>query len=165
MTAAQYALSNKIPYIGLCLGLQVAVVAAARNAGITDAHTTEIDPNTAHPVIHTMEDQIGKEATGGTMRLGNYESIIKPNTLAAKVYGSRSAQERHRHRYECNNDYRDQYESWGIKVAATSPDEHLVEMIEAIDHPFFMAAQSHPEFNSRPHKPQPMFKAFIGSLL
>lgn len=99
------------------------------------------------------------------MRLGNYECVIVPDTLAAKTYKSKSTFERHRHRYECNNAYRDKYESWGIRVAGTSPDGNLVEMIEAIDHPFFLSAQSHPEFNSRPNKPQPMFVGFIKSLI
>ena len=165
IVAAQYALSAKFPYLGLCLGLQMAVIAAARNAGVTDANTTELDPNTTNPVISTMADQKGKEATGGTMRLGNYECIIKPGTLASVVYGKKSVLERHRHRYECNNDYLDKYESWGIQVAGLSPDGSLVEMIEAIDHPFFLSAQSHPEFNSRPNRPQPMFAGFIKSLI
>jgi CTP synthase len=163
--AAQYALKSKLPYLGLCLGLQVAVIAAARNAGITDAHTTEINPKTKHPVISTMADQKGKEATGGTMRLGNYECVIVSGTMAEVVYGRKTVTERHRHRYECNNEYRTQYQSWGIKVAGASPDGTLVEMVEAIDHPFFLSAQSHPEFNSRPNKPQPMFSGFIKSLL
>jgi CTP synthase len=163
--AAQYALKAKFPYLGLCLGLQMAVIAAARNAGIADANTTELDPNTTNPVISTMEDQKGKEATGGTMRLGNYECVIKPGTLASVVYGKKSVLERHRHRYECNNEYVEDYESWGIQVAGTSPDGSLVEMIEAIDHPFFLSAQSHPEFSSRPNRPQPMFAGFIKSLI
>lgn len=163
--AAQYALKAKFPYLGLCLGLQMAVVAAARNAGLSKANTTELDPNTPDPVISTMADQKGKEATGGTMRLGNYECVITPGSLASVVYGTKSVFERHRHRYECNNDYRDRYESWGIRVAGVSPDGNLVEMIEAIDHPFFLSAQSHPEFNSRPNRPQPMFAGFIKSLI
>ncbi len=165
ITAAQYALKSKLPYIGLCLGLQMAVVAAARNAGLTKANTIELDPNTPDPVIHIMEDQKYIKDMGGTMRLGNYECIIQPNTLASSVYKTKSTFERHRHRYECNNAYRDKYESWGIRVAGTSPDGNLVEMIEAIDHPFFLSAQSHPEFNSRPNKPQPMFVGFIKSLI
>jgi CTP synthase len=99
------------------------------------------------------------------MRLGNYDCVIKDGTLTSVVYGKKKVTERHRHRYECNNSYRDKYESWGIKVAGTSPDGNLVEMIEAIDHPFFLSAQSHPEFNSRPNKPQALFKGFIKSLI
>jgi CTP synthase len=165
IVAAQYALAEKLPYLGICLGLQVAVIAAARNAGIDQAHTTEIAPDTTTPVISTMEDQKEKLATGGTMRLGNYESMITPGTAAAGVYKATSVLERHRHRYECNNTYRDQYEKWGIRVSGESPDGTLVEMIEAIDHPFFLSAQSHPEFNSRPNKPQPLFAGFIQSLI
>jgi CTP synthase len=161
IVSAQYALKTKLPYLGICLGLQVGVIAAARNAGLKDAHTTEIDPNTKNPVISTMEDQKGKEATGGTMRLGNYVC----DTKIREVYGVDRVTERHRHRYECNNDYRDRYQSWGIKIAGLSPDGKLVEMVEAIDHPFFVSAQSHPEFNSRPNKPYPFFAGFIGSLI
>lgn len=163
--AAQHALRSKLPYLGICLGLQVAVVAAARNAGLSDAHTTEIDADSTNPVISTMEDQKGKEATGGTMRLGNYVSSIKTGTLAHKVYGAKTVKERHRHRYECNNYYKDKYRSWGILASATSPDGNLVEMIEAINHPFFLCAQSHPEFNSRPNRPYPFFNGFIRSLI
>ncbi len=159
--AADYALKQKKPYLGICLGLQVAVIAAARAAGLTDANSTEIDSKTASPVISTMEDQKGKEATGGTMRLGNYEAIIQKGTTAADVYKASSVQERHRHRYECNNDFRDSYEDWGIRVAGLSPDGSLVEMIDAIDHPFFLCSQAHPEFNSRPNRPWPFFKGFI----
>lgn len=163
--AAQHALTSKLPYFGICLGLQVAVIAAARNAGNNNAHTTEIDPGTDMPVISTMADQKDKLATGGTMRLGNYECHIKPNTLAASVYSKKSVSERHRHRYECNNAYRDKYKKWGIQIAGESPDGTLVEMVEAIDHPFFLSAQSHPEFNSRPNKPQPIFAGFIKALI
>jgi CTP synthase len=143
----------------------VGVIAAARNAGLLKAHTTEIDSSTPDPVISTMEDQKGKEATGGTMRLGNYDCKIVTGTLAEKIYGKKIVTERHRHRYECNNHYRDSYESWGIRAAGTSPDGTLVEMVEAIDHPFFFSAQSHPEFNSRPNKPYPFFVGFITSLI
>ncbi len=162
--AATYAMREKIPYLGICLGLQVAVIAAARGAGVVAANSTEFDVGTKEPVISTMEDQKGKEATGGTMRLGDYETIIQKDTLAEKVYGANSVFERHRHRYECNNDYRDQYESWGIRIAGLSPDGNLVEMIDAPGHPFFLAAQSHPEFDSRPGKPWPFFNGFIASL-
>lgn len=163
--AAQYALKNKLPYLGLCLGLQMAVLAAARNHGLEGATTAEIDPNAEHVLINTMADQHGKENTGGTMRLGDYPCTISKDSLAAKVYGTTDITERHRHRYECNNDYRDQYESWGIRPVGLSPDGHLVEMIEAIDHPFFMASQFHPEFKSRPNRAHPMFAGFIASLL
>jgi CTP synthase len=163
--AAQYALKHKLPYLGLCLGLQMGVIAAARNAGLSDATTGELDPEGQNKVIHTMADQLGKENTGGTMRLGDYPCKIEADSQIAKLYGATEITERHRHRYECNNSYRDQYESWGIRAAGLSPDGHLVEMIEAVGHPFFIASQFHPEFKSRPNRPHPMFSGFIASLL
>lgn len=163
--AAQYALKYKVPYLGLCLGLQMGVIAAARNAGLHDASSFELDPDSSNVVIGTMADQGDKLLTGGTMRLGNYPCSIEKNSKAAKAYGATEIVERHRHRGECNNLYRDQYESWGIRAVGLSPDGHLVEMIEGIGHPFFMASQFHPEFKSRPNRPHPMFKSFIASLL
>ncbi|MFA9230596.1 MAG: gamma-glutamyl-gamma-aminobutyrate hydrolase family protein [Microgenomates group bacterium] len=165
MKSAQYALKHKIPYLGLCLGLQMAVVAAARNAGVKDATTTELDPNSDFQVVSTMDSQKGLENTGGTMRLGNYPCELEKGSISAKYYKSKTIIGRHRHRYECNNDYRDSYEQWGIKAVGLSPDKNLVEVIEGIDHPFFVASQFHPEFNSRPNKPQPLFKGFVESLL
>lgn len=165
IAAAQYALKHNMPYLGLCLGLQMGVIAAARNGGLGNATTEELDPTAPHLVISTMADQKGKENTGGTMRLGNYPCVIAKGSKAAKAYGTTEIVERHRHRYECNNDYRDRYESWGIRAVGLSPDGHLVEMIEAIDHPFFMASQFHPEFKSRPNRAHPMFDGFIASLL
>ncbi len=161
---AQYALKHKVPYLGLCLGLQMAVVAAARNSGLQEATSEELNPESKHLLISTMADQKGKENTGGTMRLGNYACHIESGSLAERVYGTTKIVERHRHRYECNNAYRDQYESWGIKATGTSPDGHLVEMIEAVDHPYFIATQAHPEFLSRPNHPHPLFKNFIEAL-
>lgn len=163
--AAQYALKHKVPYLGLCLGLQMGVIAAARNAGLKDATTSELDPNATHRLIHTMADQEGKENTGGTMRLGDYPCIIAKDSKAAKAYKATKVVERHRHRYECNNDYRDQYESWGIRAVGVSPDGHLVEMIEGLDHPYFVASQFHPEFKSRPNRPHPMFSGFIAACM
>ncbi len=163
--AAQYALKHKVPYLGLCLGLQMAVIAAARNAGLTGANSKELDPKASDLVIATMNDQVGKENTGGTMRLGNYDCKLQRGSRARALYGQDMVAERHRHRYECNNDYRDQYESWGIRASGTSPDNHLVEIIEGIDHPFFMASQFHPEFKSRPNRPHPLFVGFVSALL
>lgn len=163
--AAQYALKHDVPYLGLCLGLQMAVIAAARNGGLQDATSAELDATSAHAVIHTMADQKGKENTGGTMRLGDYPCVLQKGSLAAKVYGAAEITERHRHRYECNNDYRDQYEAWGIRPAGTSPNGKLVEVIEGIDHPFFLASQFHPEFKSRPNRAHPMFAGFIEACL
>ncbi len=162
--AAQHALETKLPYLGLCLGLQMAVVAAARSGGIKDATSQELNPEGKNLLISTMADQKGKENTGGTMRLGDYDCVIEKGSLAEKVYGSTKIVERHRHRYECNNTYRDQYESWGIKATGTSPDGNLVEIIEATDHPYFIATQAHPEFKSRPNRPHPLFAGFIQAI-
>lgn len=162
--AAQYCLKNKKPYLGLCLGLQMAVIAAARNAGVTDATSGELDPNSSNLVINTMEGQAGKENTGGTMRLGNYECVLVKDSLAAKLYGGDKIVERHRHRYECNNDYQDKYESWGIRAVGMNPGKHLVEVIEGINHPFLVASQFHPEFKSRPNRAHPLFTGFIRAL-
>lgn len=159
--AARFALDNQLPYLGLCYGLQLAVIAAARRYGLIDANTTEVDPEATDPVIATMEDQKGKENTGGTMRLGNYDCTIRPGSLAADVYGATKIVERHRHRYECNAAYTDQYESWGIRAVGHNPQTKLVEIIEGISHPFFLASQFHPEFKSRPNRAHPMFRGFI----
>ncbi|MCW1908748.1 MAG: CTP synthase [Candidatus Saccharibacteria bacterium] len=161
--AASYALENKLPYLGLCLGLQMAVVAAARNSGIKNATSEELNPKSKELVISTMAGQKGKERTGGTMRLGDYPCQIAKGSLAASVYGETKITERHRHRYECSNSYRKHYEAWGITASGTSPDGHLVEIIEGVDHPFFLASQFHPEFRSRPNRPHPMFKGFIAA--
>jgi CTP synthase len=163
--AAQYALEQKLPYLGLCLGLQMAVIAAARSGGITDASSAELNPKSENLVINTMADQKGKENTGGTMRLGDYVCVLERGTLARKLYGKPEITERHRHRYECNNAYRDQYDSWGIHASGLSPDGHLVEMIEGKNHPFFVATQAHPEFKSRPNRAHPLFSGFIAASL
>lgn len=159
--AAQYALTHKLPYLGLCLGMQMGVIAAARNAGLAQATTEELNPKSPDLVIHTMADQKGKENTGGTMRLGNYDCVLAKGSLAAKAYGTLEIVERHRHRYECNNAYRDQYAGWGIVPVGINPANDLVEIIEAVNHPFFLASQFHPEFKSRPNRPHPMFASFI----
>ena len=163
--AAQYALANKIPYLGLCLGLQMGVIAAARNAGVKGANTFELNPDATELVINTMVDQKGKENTGGTMRLGDYECELLKDSKSAKLYGTTKITERHRHRGECNPLYVDKYESWGLRVAGKNPNNHLVEVIEGIDHPFFIASQFHPEFKSRPSRAHPLFDGFIASLL
>ena len=163
--AAQYAMGQHLPYLGLCLGMQVSVIAAARRAGLADANSAEFNANAEHVVIHTMAGQQGKENTGGTMRLGDYDCIIEQDSLAARLYGSKKIVERHRHRYECNNEYRDSYESWGIRAVGFSPDKQLVEMIEVPNHPFFVASQFHPEFKSRPNQPHPLFEGFIAALV
>ncbi len=163
--AARYALTNKKPYLGLCYGLHMMVIAAARNAGHEDANTTEVNPDTSYPVILTMDGQQGKENTGGTMRLGNYACRFAKDSLAAKLYGKRDIVERHRHRYEANGNYVPDYESWGIRASGINPDNGLVEVIEGVDHPFILASQYHPEFKSRPNHPHPMFLGFVQALI
>lgn len=154
-----------MPYLGLCLGLQVAVIAAARNAGIKDATTFELDQQSDNLVITTMEDQVDKHMTGGTMRLGDYNCVIEKGSLAAKLYGTTKIVERHRHRGECNNIYKENYAEWGIKATGLNPERNLIEIIEGIDHPFLIASQFHPEFKSRPNRAHPLFDGFIKSML
>jgi CTP synthase len=163
--AASYAYENKIPYLGICLGMQISIIAMARRAGVAKANSTEFDAKTPDPVISTMAEQIGKENTGGTMRLGDWTCVLERGTAARKIYGQEEIVERHRHRYEANNDYRDQYEKWGLKISGLSPDGTLVEMVEAIDHPFFVGTQAHPEFRSRPNRPHPLYTAFVRAAL
>lgn len=163
--AAQYALTNKLPYLGLCYGLHMMVIAAARLHGLEGANTTEVNPDTPYAVIDTMEGQKGKENTGGTMRLGDYACHFAEGSLAARLYGTQDIHERHRHRYEAMAQYVDQYESWGIRASGINPDNGLVEVIEGVDHPFLVASQYHPEFKSRPNVPHPLFRGFIASLL
>jgi CTP synthase len=163
--AAQYALKHKVPYLGLCLGLQMAVIGAARLGGIPLATTFELNPDAEDLVINTIAGQEGKLNTGGTMRLGDYDCELEKGSQAAKVYGATKIIERHRHRGECNNDYRDQYEVWGIKATGTNPGTGLVEVIEGVDHPFFMASQFHPELKSRPNRAHPLFDGFIRAQL
>ena len=161
--AARYARESGTPYLGLCLGMQIAVVEFARHAvGLTKANSTEFDPESPHPVIDIMAEQIGVEK-GGTMRLGRYPCKIVPETLAAGVYGEALVYERHRHRYEVNNGYRDALSHAGMVFSGTSPDGHLVEMAEVKDHPFFIGSQFHPEFKSRPLRPHPLFRGFVGA--
>ena len=161
VVAAAYALEHKIPYLGICLGLQVAVIAAARKGGIKQATTEEIAPGSTDNVIYIMPDQRGKEATGGTMRLGDYPCRITPGTLAEHLHGKTEIIERHRHRYEVNRAFELAVLAGGIRVSGTSPDGQLVEMIEAPAHPYFVATQAHPEFNSRPHRPYALFSGLI----
>ncbi len=159
--AATYALKNKLPYLGLCYGLQIAVIAAARASGLKDANTTEVNPHTPHPVIATMDGQEGMQSTGGTMRLGNYDCTLSPDSLAVRLYKTDKIVERHRHRFECNGAYIDQYESWGLRAVGWNPGTNLVEVIEGVDHPFYLGSQFHPEFKSRPNRPHPMFDGFV----
>ncbi|MCA1716778.1 MAG: CTP synthase [Actinobacteria bacterium] len=161
--AARYARETGTPYLGLCLGMQIAVVEFARHAvGLDKANSTEFDPESPHPVIDIMPDQVGVEM-GGTMRLGHYPCKIQPNTLAAEAYRENLVQERHRHRYEVNNGYRDALAGAGMVFSGTSPDGRLVEMAELRDHPFFIGSQFHPEFKSRPLRPHPLFRGFVAA--
>ncbi|MCD7805996.1 MAG: CTP synthase [Lachnospiraceae bacterium] len=166
--AIQYARTHKIPYLGLCLGLQLAIVEFARNvAGLKDAHSIELDPNTRYPVIALMPDQNGVEDIGGTLRLGAYPCVLNANSLAARLYGATEISERHRHRYEVNNDFRKVLTDHGLKLCGLSPDGRIVEMVELPQdvHPFFIATQAHPEFKSRPNRPHPLFKGFVAAML
>ncbi len=161
IAAAGYALDHNKPYLGICLGLQMAVVAATRKAGLKDASSTELDPDTKHDVVYIMEGQAGKESTGGTLRLGDYPAKLKAGSKIAEVYGSEKATERHRHRYEVNQKFTKEIEAGGLTISGTSPDGKLVEYIEGTNHPYFVATQAHPEFRSRPMRPHPMFVGLI----
>ncbi len=162
ITAIKYARENEIPFLGICLGMQMAVVEFARNVlSLKDASSAEFSPTTKNPVIHIMETQKDITEKGGTMRLRSYPCKIKKDTLAYKIYGEENISERHRHRFEYNNDYKERLEEKGLICSGTSPDGNLVEIIENINHPFFVAGQFHPEFKSRPDRPAPLFKAFI----
>lgn len=165
LLAIRYAREKKIPYLGLCYGLQLATVEFARNVlGLKDANTTEINPKTSNPVIHLMneqEERMKNKHYGGTMRLGSYDCVLRPGSKAREVYGREEIVERHRHRYECNPEYREDLEKAGLIPSGLSPDGSLVEIIELKNHPFFMASQFHPEFLSRPFRPHPLFVGFM----
>lgn len=162
ISAIRYAREAKVPFFGICLGMQVAVIEFARNVvGLENANSSEINASTPYPVIDLLPDQKDIEDLGGTMRLGLYPCKIGQETIAAREYGEELVYERHRHRYEFNNEYREAIESAGLRISGTSPDGRLVEMVELKEHPWFLAVQFHPEFTSRPNRPQPLFKGFI----
>ena len=165
MIAVQYAREKNIPFLGICLGMQMAVIEYARHVlHLPDANTTEMDPNTNHPVIALMEDQdLGN--LGHTMRLGKYRCELFPGTNSYKAYGTQSIEERHRHRYEFNNEYRQRFMDGGMTVAGVNPDRNLVEIVEIPDHPWFVAVQFHPELKSRPNRPHPLFRDFVTASL
>ncbi|PZD96465.1 CTP synthase [Paenibacillus sambharensis] len=166
INAIRYAREQKVPFFGICLGMQVAVIEYARSiAGLADANSSEIDPSTPYPVIDLLPEQKDIEDLGGTMRLGLYPCKIVPGSKAAAAYGDGLVYERHRHRYEFNNEYREQIEQYGMRITGTSPDGRLVEMVELEDHPWFLAVQYHPEFTSRPNRPQPLFRDFVRASL
>lgn len=160
--AIRYARTHKIPFLGLCLGMQLAIVEYARNvAGLDDAHSIELNPQTTHPVIALLPDQNGVEDIGGTLRLGSWPCVLDPTTKAYELYGEKEIHERHRHRYEVNNDYRKVLCENGLTLSGLSPDGRIVEMIELKSHPFFLATQGHPELKSRPNRPHPLFRGFV----
>lgn len=159
--AAKYCLENNVPYLGICLGLQVAIIASARKAGLKTANSTEFDPNTDSPVVYIMEGQKGKESTGGTLRLGDYTAYLSAGSLVGKLYRQKVVDERHRHRYEVNRDFEKYFNKGGVVVSGTSKDGRLVEYIEAPKNKFFVATQAHPEFKSRPFKAHPLFVGLL----
>ncbi len=160
--AIRYARENEVPFLGICLGMQLACVEFARNvAGLEGANSTEIDPDTAHPVIDLLPEQRGIEDKGGTMRLGSYPCVLEPGSRTAAAYGTTQISERHRHRWEFNPEYRDRLEAAGMLFSGWSPDGRLAEVIELPTHPFFVGSQFHPEFKSKPFDPHPIFEAFV----
>ena len=164
--AAEYAREHKIPYLGICLGMQIAVIEYARNkAGLLDAHSGEFDEQCANKVIDFMPGQSEDLDKGGTLRLGSYPCLIQENTKMEECYGADLIYERHRHRYEFNNAYREKLEQAGLRISGTSPEGRLVETVELSDHPFYVGVQFHPEFKSRPNEPHPLFCGFIGTAL
>ena len=164
--AIKYAREHQVPFLGLCLGMQLSIVEFARDViGYTDAHSAELDPSTVHPVIHLMPDQDGIEDIGGTLRLGSYPCVLNKESKAYALYGTETIHERHRHRYEVNNDYRNVLQEHGMMLSGISPDGRIVEMIELPDHPWFVATQAHPELKSRPNRPHPLFRGFIEASL
>jgi CTP synthase len=164
--AIGHARTNKIPYLGICLGMQLAVVEFARNViGLADADSTEFNPATPHPVIDILRDKADVTEIGGTLRRGAFECVLKPGSRAARIYGKGVISERHRHRFEVNNSYREAFAAHGCVLSGLSPDEEIVEMVEVEDHPYFMGTQAHPEFKSRPNRPHPLFMGLVGSSL
>ena len=165
ITSIQYARENGVPFLGLCLGMQMAVVEFARHVlDLRDAHTSEVDPNTTYPVIDLMVDQ-DLANLGGTMRLGKYRCQLTPGTASEKAYGTTEIWERHRHRYEFNNAYLDRFVAGGMIIAGRNPDRNLVEIVEVANHPFFVGVQFHPELKSRPNRPHPLFRDFVGAAI
>ena len=166
ITAIRYAREKKVPFLGLCLGMQLAMVEFARHAiGWEDANSIKFNPRTAHPVIALMPDQNGVTDIGGTLRLGAYPCVLDPDSLACRLYGRTDISERHRHRYEVNNDFRGDFLANGMTLSGLSPDGRIVEMIELKDHPFFIGTQAHPELKSRPNRPHPLFHGFVQAAL
>ncbi len=162
VAAIRWAREQRVPFLGLCLGMQCAVIEWARNlAGLTDATSAELEPGTTHPVIHLLPEQQDVVDLGGTMRLGVYPCRVSAGSLASRLYGEEVVYERHRHRFEFNNAYRNLFLESGYEISGSSPDGRLVELIELPEHPFFTACQYHPEFLSRPGRPHPLFRGLI----
>ncbi|MFN4259376.1 MAG: CTP synthase, partial [Gemmataceae bacterium] len=162
----RFARARQVPYFGICLGLQCAVIEFARHVvGLEDANSTEMDRNCRHPVVCLLEEQVEVTHMGGTMRLGQYPCELRQGSRAHQAYGERIVHERHRHRYEFNNHYRQQFEAAGLVISGTSPDGQLVEVIELADHPWFIAVQCHPEFQSKPTQAHPLFRGFVEASL
>ena len=160
--AIRFAREQRIPFLGICLGMQLAVVEYARHVlGYADANSAEFDPQTEHPVIDLMPEQKDIIQLGGTMRLGKYPCKLEEGSKAAFLYGKPLIEERHRHRFEVNNEFRETFQKAGVRFSGKSPDGRIVEMMELPDHPWFLAAQFHPEFKSRPNRPHPLFQGFI----
>ena len=166
IAAVRYAREKKVPFFGICLGLQMAVVEFSRTVlGLANANSLEFNEHTPHPVVTLMESQVKVTDKGGTMRLGSYACAMKPGSLAHKLYGQDTIQERHRHRYEVNNSYRGKLQEAGLVISGHNPELNLVEMIELADHPYFVGCQFHPEFKSKPFAPHPLFSGFIRAAL
>jgi len=164
--AVQYARENKVPFFGICLGLQCAVIEFARNVlGYTDAHSSEMSNITKHPVIDLMEEQKGVTEKGGTMRLGGYSCDLVEDSISQKAYKTDNVRERHRHRYEFNNDFLEEYEKKGMKAAGINPESGLVEIMEQPDQPWFLGTQFHPEYRSTVLNPHPLFVSFVKGIL
>ena len=166
ITAADYCRENHVPYFGICLGMQISVIAFARSvAGMADANSGEFDPESTHKVIDFLPDQNDSVAKGGTLRLGAYPCQVVPGTKMFEAYGASHIYERHRHRYEFNNDFRQTLADAGLTISGTSPDGYIVETVELRDSPFYVGVQFHPEFKSRPNKPHPLFVSFVKASL
>ena len=166
IAAVQYAREHGVPFLGICLGMQMAVVEYARHVlGLTGAHTSEVDPNTPYPVIDLMPDQQHIDEKGGTMRLGKYPCRLSRDSVAFAAYGEENIFERHRHRYEFNNAYRDLFVEGGMRIGGVNPERDLVEIVELPNHPWFVGVQYHPELRSRPNRPHPLFREFVGAAL
>jgi CTP synthase len=164
LRAIRFARENKVPYFGICLGMQTACIEYARNVcGLAEANSSEFDPATPHRVIYKLRELRGVEELGGTMRLGAWPCKIEPDTLAYRIYGQSEISERHRHRYEFNREYEGTLTAAGLRISGSTPDGTYVEMIELPGHPHFIGCQFHPEFKSKPLEPHPLFQAFVGA--